>query len=150
MLDITETLDYKEETKEFPRYRNFSIFPIVMNRALFFFRLLISLSRNQLKRPIKKFISFSGLFQFSVEKVYNVKNFTPKSSQLVTIDFTTSAPFLCPAILGSFFALAQRPFPSIIIAICVGACCVFITVNLIQILQLLVLIRQLTSCRSAS
>ena len=57
--------------------------------------------------------------QFSVEKAYNVKYFTPDSFIARVILTTFSAPFLCPKVLGIPLFFAQRPFPSIIIAICV-------------------------------
>ena len=49
--------------------------PIIFNFILFFVNKLIFFRRKFSNKLNKKFISFLGLFQFSVENVYNVKNF---------------------------------------------------------------------------
>ena len=69
---------------------------------------------------IKKLTSSVGLFQFSVLKAYKVIAFTPNSSAAIAILLTVLIPSLCPAILGRLRFFAQRPFPSIITAMCFG------------------------------
>ena len=59
-----------------------------------------------------------GRFQFSVENAYTVQYRIPIFRQYRTIFLKLSAPALCPASRGIILALAQRPFPSIIKAIC--------------------------------
>ena len=73
--------------------------------------------KNLTGKSIRKSTSLSGRFQFSVEKAYNVRTLTPRLLATLVIFFTVSIPCLCPAIRGKCLFLAQRPFPSMIIAI---------------------------------
>src|SRR5690606_15852678 len=61
-----------------------------------------------------------GLFQFSVEKAYSVRCFTPISAAPSTTLFTEVTPFLCPKTLGCLCCFAHLPLPSIIMAMCLG------------------------------
>src|SRR3989338_852793 len=49
-----------------------------------------------------------------------VRYLTPNSAQALRITRTDSTPSLCPAIRGNPRSFAQRPLPSMIIAICRG------------------------------
>lgn len=66
------------------------------------------------------FTSSSGLLQFSVEKAYRVRNFTPMSLQYKAISLAFLVPSEWPISLGMPCLLAQRPFPSMTIHICSG------------------------------
>ena len=61
-----------------------------------------------------------GRFQFSIEKVYKVRYFKPISPLASTTGFTVSTPCLCPYTRSKPLCSAQRPLPSMIIAICSG------------------------------
>ena len=64
--------------------------------------------------------SSRGRDQFSVENAYMVKALRPRLSADLTISDTTEEPRTCPHIRGRKRLFAQRPFPSIITAICFG------------------------------
>src|SRR5699024_3704216 len=68
-------------------------------------------------RSIKLYSTYHfGRFQFSVEKLYQVRTFILHDVPALTISLPTFMPSLCPAIRGNPRLLAQRPFPSMIIA----------------------------------
>ena len=60
--------------------------------------------------------SLFGLLQFSIDKVYNVKNLIFNLTQCLTIFFTALTPNLCPSTLLKFLFFAHLPLPSIIMA----------------------------------
>src|SRR5690606_31654793 len=94
--------------------------PMALSLILFLIRVFNSFFKEDTKRRIRVSTSSFGLLQFSVEKVYKVKFSIPKDPQASTIFFTVLAPCSWPKTLSFPFCLAQRPLPSIIIAICFG------------------------------
>ena len=64
--------------------------------------------------------SASGRRQFSVEKAQMVRISMPNSTLASRTGRMFSVPARCPASRGRPRALAQRPFPSMIMAICLG------------------------------
>src|SRR5699024_5287979 len=101
--------------------------PIVSILTLFLIRSGKKVCKNSFGNFIKKSTSDLGLFQFSVEQAYKVKISTSCFEAVFTIFLTTSIPSLCPAALGNPRFLAQRPLPSIIIAICFGILSILIS-----------------------
>src|SRR5690606_21020946 len=61
-----------------------------------------------------------GRRQFSLEKANSVRNSTPRSAHPRTVARTASAPLRCPATRGRCRFRAQRPLPSMMMAICRG------------------------------
>src|SRR5699024_8539702 len=72
--------------------------------------------KNSFGNRIIKSTSDFGLFQFSVEKAYNVKIFTLHLAAALTTFLTASMPSLCPATRGNPRFCAHRPFPSMMMA----------------------------------
>src|SRR3954463_7017199 len=70
-------------------------------------------SENIRIRPVT---SSAGRDQFSVENEYTVSSSTPRSTASRSRAFTVSAPARCPSTTGSPRAVAQRPFPSVMMA----------------------------------
>jgi hypothetical protein len=62
--------------------------------------------------------SVAGRRQFSVEKPNTVSHSTPKSAAVSTVRFRALTPARWPKVLGRPRALAQRPFPSMMMATC--------------------------------
>src|SRR5579863_10051259 len=60
--------------------------------------------------------SAAGRDQFSVEKEYTVSSFTPRLTASRSRSLTVSAPASCPTATDTPRRLAQRPFPSVMIA----------------------------------
>ena len=94
--------------------------PIAESLTLLSSKFLISFLMVESKSFIIAETSLLGRDQFSLEKVYSVRWETPISPQTRTISLTEFIPSLCPAALGRFLSFAHLPFPSIIIAICLG------------------------------
>ena len=95
--------------------------PIVSKRTLFFCIVDNSSLMVFTKSIIKASTSAFGRFQFSVEKAYKVKYLTPNSPQPSITSVTAFKAFLCPKTLSTKpCCFAQRPFPSIITAMCFG------------------------------
>ena len=67
-------------------------------------------------RSNKKLISYFGLFQFSVEKVYNVKYFKFRFIETSIIFSTVFIPFWWPYLRELNFFDPHLPLPSIIMA----------------------------------
>jgi len=57
---------------------------------------------------------------FSLLKAKSVRVLTPILAQCLTIVRTLFTPFWCPLERGRFLDFAQRPLPSMIIAMCFG------------------------------
>jgi hypothetical protein len=68
------------------------------------------------KSDIKPVTSSTGRRQFSEENAKTVKTFTPRTAQALTHRRSEATPCLWPATLGRQRFDAQRPFPSITIA----------------------------------
>ena len=66
--------------------------PIAPRIILFLFNNSISEFSAFTKIDIKASTSYFGLFQFSVENAYSVKNLTPISADISTICFTDFTP----------------------------------------------------------
>ena len=64
--------------------------PMTRKRTLFFMK--ISSSNEVSISPIKAATSSAGRFQFSVEKVYSVRYFTPKRVHSEVMRLTVSTP----------------------------------------------------------
>ena len=101
-------------------FGNEFISPIAHNLILFLFNRLNSFFKELTSSFISKLTSFFGRFQFSVEKAKSVRNFIFFLAASSTISLTVSAPRVCPANLSFPTFFAQRPLPSIIMAICLG------------------------------
>src|SRR6478752_3558510 len=69
---------------------------------------------------MRNFTSSGERFQFSVENAYSERFLTPISMQPLRTSMTTPSPTLWPSVRGSPRSLAQRPFPSITTATCLG------------------------------
>src|SRR4030095_14306593 len=65
-------------------------------------------------------ISLAGRFQFSSENEYSVRAFMPRRPHSITMSRTVRAPARCPAIRGMRRSSAQRPLPSMMMAMCCG------------------------------
>ena len=87
-------------------------------RTLFFIKISSSSELNT--KPMRADTSSSGLFQFSVEKVYSVRYLTPNRTHSDVIRRTVSTPAWCPKLRSLPRSAAQRPLPSIMMATCVG------------------------------
>ena len=70
-----------------------SMLPIVVNRTLFLIRSGVCFSMLTTIRFIKASTSSCGRFQFSVENVYSVRNFTPTSLAISVTCLTVETPF---------------------------------------------------------
>ena len=70
--------------------------PKILNLILFFIKILIFFFKYSSNRLNKKFISYFGLFQFSVEKVYKVKNLIFFVMEASIIFSTVLIPLRCP------------------------------------------------------
>ena len=103
--------------------------PITRKRTLL--AMNISSSSESRISAMSAAISSLGRFQFSVEKVYSVKYSTPRRTASSVIRLTVSTPSLCPALLGRPRFVAQRPLPSIIMAMWRGILCMFSSVSFI-------------------
>jgi hypothetical protein len=68
-------------------------------------------------RRISSETSSSGRRQFSEENANRVRYSTPRSTQASTTPRTASTPLTCPATRGSKRLVAQRPLPSMMMAI---------------------------------
>ena len=64
--------------------------------------------------------SAGGRFQFSTEKAYRVSAWMPRRAQVSTVVRTGSIPALWPATRGKLRWCAQRPLPSMMMAMCAG------------------------------
>src|SRR3989337_1809155 len=69
------------------------------------------------KRPNRSLISCLGRVQFSEEKLNSVRCVIPSSIESWTIGLTLSTPWRWPSARGSPRSAAQRPLPSMMIAI---------------------------------
>ena len=76
----------------------------------------VSRSMRSANIAISASTSSFGRDQFSVENEYTVSSRTPNSAASRRRALTVSAPAWCPATGGSPRCLAQRPFPSVMIA----------------------------------
>jgi hypothetical protein len=77
-------------------------------------------------KPIKASTSIFGLDQFSVEKAYKVRYFTPSSAQSSVASLTGVTPAECPKMRNLPFLFAHLPLPSMMIAMCWGSFSKFI------------------------
>ena len=119
--------------------------PIHSKRTLLSSNVFSSFAIVETNIDIRASISSFGLFQFSVEKVYNVRYSTPNSAQASVTCLTALTPFWCPNTLSLPLCFAHLPLPSIITAICLG--------NFSLIIQSLVSMsencKQIISCQYA-
>lgn len=69
---------------------------------------------------IRKSTSCFGLPQFSWEKAYIVRYWTPICVAVLTTCLIESTPYLCPTVRWLPWDSAHRPLPSIMIAMCLG------------------------------
>jgi len=77
-----------------------------------------------------------GRFMFSLLKAKSVRVLTPILAQCLTIVRTLFTPFWCPLERGRFLDFAQRPLPSMIIAMCFGgALTLFVDVLLAELIE---------------
>src|SRR6185437_8675255 len=60
-----------------------------------------------------------GRCQLAAEKAYRVSVSTPRRAAAVTMASTVFAPARCPALRGRLRRAAQRPLPSMMMAICI-------------------------------
>ena len=80
--------------------------------------------------------SWLGRFMFSLLNAKRVRVLTPISAQCLTIVRTLFTPFWCPLERGRPLDFAQRPLPSITMAICVGgALTLFVDVLLVGLIE---------------
>src|SRR5579864_788781 len=79
-----------------------------------------SWSSARAKRSIRIETSSAGRRQFSLENAKSVRYSTPCSIAARTEARTDSTPLRCPATRGSSRLFAQRPLPSMMMAICRG------------------------------
>src|SRR5574343_1458104 len=94
--------------------------PTTFKRILLRCRRSTSRSSVTKNNSIRKLTSSSGRRQFSVENANRVRYSTPSSEQAFTVSRTASRPRLWPATRGRKRFLAQRPLPSIMMAMCRG------------------------------
>ena len=73
-----------------------------------------------MKRPIRLPTSSAGRPQFSLEKAKSVSASTSRRAHASTHMRTGLSPARCPAGRGRARAAAQRPLPSMVIAMCLG------------------------------
>ena len=99
---------------------NLSFLPRWIKRIFSFFAVLNSFSRVFFIIEKILFFSVKVLFQFSVENPQSVTVWTPKSRAASKTFLTALAPRSCPLVTGSPRDLAQRPFPSRIMAMWSG------------------------------
>jgi len=66
--------------------------------------------------------SSGGRRQFSLENANSVRTSIPSSAQWRTVALTGLIPARCPLIRGNARCRAQRPFPSMMMAMCRGLC----------------------------
>src|SRR5687767_14432371 len=94
--------------------------PITLKRTPFSCSLPTSCSSAPTKSCMRKDTSSGGRRQFSLEKANSVRYSTPRSPHARTVARTDSAPRLCPATRGRKRCFAQRPLPSMMMAMCRG------------------------------
>src|SRR5947207_3388827 len=82
--------------------------------------LTTSCSSARKKSCIRIDTSSAGRRQFSLEKAKSVRKSTPRSIHARTVVRTASTPLRWPATRGSMRCFAQRPLPSMMIAMCRG------------------------------
>jgi hypothetical protein len=80
----------------------------------------VSVNRYWPNRRISAAISAGGRAQLADEKAYSVSILTFARAAASTVARTAFAPSMCPADRGSPRWVAQRPFPSMMIATCIG------------------------------
>ncbi|CUS92746.1 hypothetical protein JGI8_01724 [Candidatus Kryptonium thompsonii] len=80
----------------------------------------ILISGDKIRNAIKQLWALRVFKKVSIEIENQVKYFTPSCAHASTTSLTDLIPSLCPATLGNPLFLAHRPFPSIIIAMCLG------------------------------
>src|SRR5688500_9313121 len=72
---------------------------------------------------MRNFTSSFGRRQFSLLNAKSVRYSTPCFTHAFTVARTASSPRLCPATRGRKRCFAQRPLPSMMIAMCRGTPC---------------------------
>ena len=98
----------------------------------FFVSFLSTLRNNLNSSPT----SSLGRFMFSLLKAKRVRVLTPILAQCLTTLRTLCTPFWCPLGRGKPLDFAQRPLPSIIMAICFGgALTLFIDALLVELIE---------------
>src|SRR6266508_992409 len=97
-----------------------AVSPITLKRMPFSSSLATSCSSARRKSCIRIDTSSAGRRQFSLEKAKSVRNSTPRSMHARTVVRTASTPLRWPATRGSMRCFAQRPLPSMMIAMCRG------------------------------
>ena len=80
----------------------------------------VSLNRYWPNNFMSADISVAGRDQLAAENAYNVRVSTPARAAVSTALRTALAPSTWPAVRGSPRCVAQRPFPSMMIAICMS------------------------------
>src|SRR6266702_2371161 len=81
----------------------------------------ISLRKYSRRSAIRKSISVLGRRQFSTENAYSVSASIFNRAQVSIVVRADCVPERCPAILGRCRFCAQRPFPSMMTATCLGS-----------------------------
>src|SRR6267142_3402634 len=82
----------------------------------------VSVNRYWPNKRISAEISAGGRVQLADENAYSVSISTFARAAASTAMRTAFAPSTCPAVRGSPRWTAQRPFPSMMIATCIGLC----------------------------
>src|SRR5271163_2698232 len=80
----------------------------------------VSVNRYWPNRRISAAISAGGRAQLADENAYRVSIWTFARAAISTVARTAFAPSMWPAVRGSPRSVAQRPFPSMMIATCMG------------------------------
>ena len=93
---------------------------MALSLMLFFCRVFTSSCIVLSSRFISPDTSSIGLFQFSVENAYSVRYLTPSSAHPSVVALTAVTPLVCPKSLFLPFDFAQRPLPSMMMAMCWG------------------------------
>ncbi len=107
MASLTARWSLPDNPSSRPRWRSLTPFSC---------RFLVSRSITSSRMRSNPRTSAWGRAQFSVEKAYRVRYLTPCSANPSMTRRIFSVPARCPANLGKPRCLAQRPFPSIIMA----------------------------------
>ncbi len=101
-----------------PKFMQLS--PMTRKAMSFSCRVWISRRRYSLRSAIRVSTSGCGRFQFSTEKAYRVRTWQPSRADVSTTSRTAAIPARWPATRGRLRIRAQRPLPSMMIAMCRG------------------------------